>query len=597
MQGKRQKANIKRQKAGDQPQTIGLGNNYHEYRRALEFVLPYWPKLTLVLLISLLSTLLSLAQPYIAKLLIDEALLRRSGRALLLVAALMVGATVFGFVLSMLASYRYAAVSAAVLFDMRLAVYRHLQKLSPGFYARTRLGDLVSRINNDVAEVQRVAADTLMAIVSNAVTLAGSIAIMVWLGWRLFLLSIALVPLSLLAVQYYQRRLTGQVKEMRERSADIGSFLIETLTGMRLVTASTAEEREAERFRGRNQRFIEAMLKMQLTSSLAGAMPGTLLALSTAMVFLYGGHEVIQNRMSIGALVAFMAYHLRLLGPVQSLLGLYANLATARVSLGRVFELLDAPIEVRDAPDAAPLVAPLGELAFENVCFSHAPETPVLESVSFQIPAGTICAIVGPSGVGKSTIADLILRFFDPQSGRILLDGKELRCLPLQNLRSVIATVEQTPFLFHASILENISYAKPGASIEEIIAASEAAALHSFVEKLPTGYETLVGERGLMLSAGERQRLAIARALLRNPAVIVLDEPSAALDPMTEQSLARTLRSALHHRTAILITHRAALVEIADHVIVLENGKVVEQGSPHADEIRKGALAVMLGSG
>jgi ATP-binding cassette subfamily B protein len=384
---------------------------------------------------------------------------------------------------------------------------------------------------------------------------------------------------------------------MRERSADLGSFLIETLTGMRLVTASTAEEREAERFRGRNERFIEAMLKMQLTSSLAGAMPGTLLALSTAMVFLYGGHQVIQNRMSIGALVAFMAYHLRLLGPVQSLLGLYANLATTRVSLGRVFELLDAPIEVRDAPDAAPLVSSRGEIAFENVCFSHNPETPVLENVSFQIPAGAICAIVGPSGVGKSTIADLILRFFDPQSGRVLLDGRDLRSLPLQNLRTVIATVEQTPYLFHATIGENIAYAKSEATEAEIIAATKAAALHAFVERLPAGYETLVGERGLRLSAGERQRLAIARALLRNPAVIVLDEPSAALDPVTEQSLARTLRSALHHRTAILITHRAALVEIADQVIVLENGKVVEQGTPQAESIRKGALAAMFGSG
>ncbi len=562
-----------------------------EYRRALTYVLPYWRRLVLVLIISLFSTVLGLAQPYIAKLLIDEALLQRNLRALATVAALMVAITVFGFIFNIIASYRYVAVSADVLFDMRLAVYEHLQRLSPRFYARTRLGEIVSRINNDVAEVQRVAADTMLAVVSNLIFLAGSVAIMLWLNWQLFSLSVALVPLSVFALRRYQRRLTGQVKQVRERSAEIGSFLIETLMGMRLVATSTAESHEVERFRQRNRGFIKSLLAMQLTSHMAGAMPGTILTLSTAAVFLYGGGLVIDGQMTVGALVAFLAYHLRLLAPVQSLMSLYTNLATARVSLGRVFELLDAPVEVEERPGAAPVGTARGEITFEQVTLRHDRENTVLDDVTFRIPAGGVCAIVGPSGVGKSTIADLILRFYDPQSGAVKLDGRDLRDLRLNDLRQAIALVDQSPFLFNASVAENIAYARPEASREEIIAAARAAAIHDFIERLPEGYDTQVGERGLALSAGERQRIAIARALLRHPSVIVLDEPTAALDQATERSIASTLSLLSHGRTAIIITHRMSLLEIADHVIVLEDGKVTQADSPEAPMVRDEMLA------
>jgi ATP-binding cassette subfamily B protein len=581
----------------DTPQTEQSTVPFREYRRALIYVLPYWRRLAVVLIISLLSTLLGLAQPYIAKLLIDEALLRRSLRALVTVAILMIVVTVFGFVFNILSSYRYVAVSADVLFDMRLAVYEHLQRLSPRFYARTRLGEIVSRINNDVGEVQRVAADTLLALLANIVFLIGSIVIMLWLNWQLFLLSIALVPLSVVALRRFQRRLTEQVKQVRERSADIGSFLIETLMGMRLIVTSTAESHEIKRFHERNRGFIEALLRMQMTSYLAGAMPGTILTLSTAAVFLYGGQLVINGQMTVGALVAFLAYHLRLLAPVQSLMGLYTNLATARVSLARVFELLDAPIEVNDRIDAEQLKNVRGEIIFERVTLCHDRENMVLDDVSFHIPAGSICAIVGPSGVGKSTIADLILRFYDPQSGAVKLDGCDLRKLRMNDVRRAISLVDQSPFLFNASIAENIAYAQPKASLEEVIAAARAAAIHEFIEQLPDGYDTRVGERGLALSAGERQRIAIARAILRRPAVLVLDEPTAALDPITEQAIASTLSSLLKNQTSIIITHRMSLVEIADQVLVLEGGRVAQAGPPKALAASGGALVKLFGDG
>src|SRR5262249_46653072 len=308
-----------------------------DYRRILTYVIPYWRGLAFVLALSLVSTALGLAQPYITKLLIDGALLRRSFRALVIVAGLMVVATIAGFLLNILSSYRYVSVSANVLFDMRLAVYRHLQGLSPRFFARSRLGDIVSRLNNDIGEAQRVAADTILAALGNLIFLTGSVAIMLALSWKLFMVSIALLPVSVLALKRYRAKLAIEARRLRERSSAIGSFLIETLMGMRLVVSSNAQEREVDRFRNENQGFIDALLSMQLVSYLASALPGTVLTLSTALVFLYGGKLVIDGAMSLGGLVAFMAYHMRLLSPIQNLMSLYTAVATARVSLSPVF--------------------------------------------------------------------------------------------------------------------------------------------------------------------------------------------------------------------------------------------------------------------
>ena len=566
----------------------------HEYRRILDYILPYWRKLSLVLALSLVSTLVGLAQPYITKLLIDEALLRRNAQALVTVAALMVVVTIVGFVLNAFSSYRYVATSAAVLFDMRLAVYRHLQKLSPRYYARTKLGEIVSRLNNDISEVQRVAADTLLAAVSNIIFLVGSVAIMLWLNWRLFLLSIVLIPVSVLALKHYRRTLTDRIRGMRERSADIGSFLIESLMGMRLVVTSNTQNSEVERFREKNRSFIDALLSMQLISYLAGAVPGTMLTLSTALVFLYGGKLVIDQRMTIGSLVAFMAYHMRLLAPVQNLMGLYTSVATARVSLNRVFEVLDTPVEVVEAPDAIELHRVRGEIEFDRVTLRHDRENVVLDSVSFKVPVGSLCAIAGASGVGKSTIADLLLRFYDPQSGVVRLDGHDLREIRLADLREHVVLVEQSPFLFNDTIAENIRYGRPDASSEEVIRAAQAASIDSFIRSLPEGYDTQVGERGQALSAGERQRIALARALLRDPAVLILDEPTASVDPIAEQSIAAELASRMKGRTRVVISHRLSLVERADWVIVIDGGRVVETGRPDELLADKKALAALF---
>ena len=542
------------------------------YRRALRFVTPYWPRLIFVLLAGVAATGFGLLQPYISKLLIDDALLKRNFRMLLVVSGLMFGVTVAGFVLNILSSYQYVRVSASVLFDMRVALYRHLQTLSPRFWARTKLGDVVSRINNDIAEVQRVTADSLLSVLSNIVFLMGSAAIMISLSPKLFLVSLAAVPAGIWALQHYQHRLAVRVRAIRERSSEIGSFLLETLLGIRLVVSARAETREVERFRARNQSFLDALLSMQLVSFLSGAVPGTILTLSTAAIFLYGGKLVIDGAITTGTLVALMSYHMRLLSPVQNLMSLYSNLVSGGVSLSRVWELFDTRAEIVDRPGVQPLGNVRGEIEFDRVSFSYGGDA-VLEELSFRVVPGTICAILGPSGAGKSTLADLLVRFYDPDAGAIRIDGRDLRDISLAELRGAVMMLDQAPYLFHSSVRENIAYARPEATDDEIVSAAQAASIHDRILALPQGYDTIVAERGQTLSAGERQRIALARALLANPKILVLDEPTSALDEANERAIAETLVRVMEGRTAILITHRPSLARIAHQTVFLDRAK------------------------
>jgi ATP-binding cassette, subfamily B, bacterial len=538
------------------------------YRRAARYLTPYRWRLVWILLTGVAATSFGLAQPYISKLLIDGALTRRDFHALIIVSLLMFVATVGSFALNIVSSYQYVRVSALVLFDMRVALYRHLQSLSPRFWAKAKLGDVVSRINNDISEVQRISADTLLSVLSNVVFLIGSAAIMASLNLKLFLLSLAVLPVSLWTLRYYQNKLSVRVKLVRERGADIGSFLLETLLGFRLVVTSAAEQREVARFRARNQSFLDALLSMQLVAFLSGAVPGTLLTLATAAIFLYGGSLVINGELTIGSLVAIMAYHARLLSPVQNLMSLYTNLVSGGVSLARVWELFDTRAEVVERPGAQPWRPPSGAVECDGVCFGYNGQR-VLDELSFRVKPGTICAIVGPSGAGKSTLADLLVRFYDPERGSIRLDGRDLRELRLEDLRREVMLLDQSPYLLNATVRENIAYARPDATMGEIVEAARAASIHDRIAELPEGYETVVAERGQTFSAGERQRIALARALLADPSVLVLDEPTSALDEENERIIAQTLATALKGRTAIVITHRMSLARIAHQVIEL----------------------------
>ena len=543
-----------------------------ELRRGLAYVIPYKGRLAFILCLNLAGTALALYIPFLTRDLIDDALLGRDFDALVRIVVLFSAITVASFVLNVVSGLRYTKVSAEILFDMRLVVYRHLQRLSPRFYARTPLGDIMSRLNNDVGEIQRVLSDTVLAWLGNVAFLLGAVGMLLWLDWQLFLAAAALLPPAIWALVRYRRRLEVRVRVMRERSADIGSFLIETLRGVRLVAVSNAGEREARRFKMRNDSFVDSLLRMTRLRYLAGGLPGLLLSGSTAVVFLYGGSRVIGGALTLGTFTAFMAYQMRLIGPVQGLMGLYAGLATARVSLRRVHELLDEPVAVVDAAAPVALGPVRGELVFEDVSCGHGRGGAVLDGFALTVSPGEVVALVGRSGSGKSTVADLIVRHLDPDRGRVLLDGRDIRDVALDELRARVAVVEQDAFVFNTSILENVRYGRPGADAAEVMRSIERAGLAEFVAALPDGLETVVGEDGRALSAGERQRVAIARALLADPAVLVLDEATSALDAETEAHVVRAYREVMRGRTTVLITHREEMLRGVDRVVEVGGG-------------------------
>ena len=566
-----------------------------DFRRLLGYVAPYWRRLLLVLALSLISTGLSLTLPYLTRLLIDRALLGRDTGALVRIVTVFAALTVASFALNVVSGLRYTRVSADILFDMRLALFRHLQCLSPRFYARMPLGQIASRINSDISEIQRVAAEVALSWVGSVVFLAGAIAILIALDPLLFAVSIAVLPLSLVALVRYRRRLEESIAVVRDRSAGIGTFLIEALQGMRLVVTHNAQEREAARFRERNDGFVDALMRMRRLTYLSGGVPGLLLSVGSGAVLLVGGWRVIDGRITMGTLVAFIAYQMRLLGPVQSLMGLYASVATARVSLRRVHEILDTPPEVTESDAATPLPSVRGDVILDDVTFTFERGAAVLDRVSLTIPAGECVAIVGASGGGKSTIADLLVRQLDPTAGRIRLDGRDLRELRLADVRRHVVVVEQDPFIFHTSVAENIRYARPDADAADVDAAARAAGLADLIDRLPQGIDTPVGERGRALSAGERQRLAIARAFLADPAVLVLDEATGSVDPAMEAQVVSGYEAVMRGRTTIVISHRLEPARRAGRVVVLDRGRIVEDGSADSLMARGGAFAELFG--
>ncbi|MBZ5560404.1 MAG: ABC transporter ATP-binding protein/permease [Acidobacteriia bacterium] len=549
-----------------------------DLRRALAFIVPYWRRLVLVLVLSALSTALSLYLPLLTRDFFDRALIGRDLQTLIRVAVLFTVFAAASFVVNVISGLRYTRVSADILFDMRLQMYRHLQRLSPRFHARTRIGDVMSRINNDVGEIQRIAAETALAWVGNVLFLCGTIVMLAWLDVRLFLVTIASAPVGLWLLARYRTKLEAEIATLRQRSADIGSFLVETLQAVKLVVTSNAQAREVSRFRERNAAFVRALMSMQRLTYLSGGLPGLILSGGTGFVFIFGGYRVIRGEITVGTFVAFMAYQMRFLPPLQALMGMYANLAAVRVSLRRVSQILDEPVDVQEPPAAVALPAVRGDVAFEDVTLSFDRGAPALEQLSFTVRAGEVLAIVGPSGSGKSTIADLLLRLLDPDRGVVRIDGHDLRTVRLDDLRRHVALVDQEPSILHATIAENIRYARPEATDADVKAAVHQAALDDFIARLPQGLATVVGERGTALSAGERQRIAVARAFLTNPSILILDEPSAALDPASERQVAEGYEAVMRGRTTIVITHRAELARRADRVLELDGTRLLQ---PH----------------
>lgn len=539
------------------------------------FVRPHRRAIGLLLGLSLGASLLALAQPWLVKTLIDQGLLAKDYQTLWHMAAIMIAAGLLGTVLAGINRYLHTRLSGRILFALRDDLYRHLQQLSPTFYGRRRTGDILSRLDGDVAEIQRFAVDSLFSAVSAVIGLVGAVVLMLMLSWQLSLLLVLLVPIEVLWLRWMRRKVEREVRQLRERSADVSSFLVETLPAMKFIQAAGQQSREAGRLDQLGQGYMRQLLKVQVTEFFTQAIPGTLTSWCRACAFLVGGWWVIQGSWQLGALIAFSTYLGMAVGPVQSLLGLYVAVQRMAVSLGRVMELKQEAVAVRSPANPQPMPDGPGELRLEALSFAHeGRQGVVLNNVQLCVPGGLKVAISGASGVGKSTLIDLLQRFYDPHAGRILLDGTDLRELDLVALRRRIAVVSQDIVLFRGTLAQNLAYGVPQASRAELEQVVQLARLDSLVESLPLGLDGLLGERGQQLSGGQKQRIAIARAVLQAPAILVLDEATSAVDEATEREVIAAIDQLFAGRTRILISHRASTLADADLHLQLQAGQL-----------------------
>ena len=539
------------------------------------FVRPRSAPLLALLALSVTTSLLVLVQPYLTKLLIDDGLLARQfDTVLLLVAAIFL----VGLVATLLSGanrYFYTRLSGHILFDLRESVYRHLQTLSPAFYARNRGGDILTRLDGDVAEIQRFAVDSLFAAVSALLGLVGTLVFMLLLSWQLTLVLVALVPLHWLYLRYMRPRVQQQTRRLRERSSDVTAFLVETVPAMKFIQAVAAESREANRLGVLNKLYLGDLLQLQLIEFATAAVPNTLTSAARALVFAIGGFWVIQGQMALGSLIAFSTYLGMAVGPVQGLLGLYMSLFRVQVCLERVRYLVDATPDVMPAGTLVPDEGMSGSLELENVSFRYPGSgEDILQQTSVTLPAGCSVGIYSPSGSGKTTLVDLLLRHYEPYAGRILANGIDIREFNLGDWRRRIALVAQDIVLFRGSVLDNIRYARPEASDEEVRQAVSRAQLDALVARLPEGLDTPVGERGTRLSGGEKQRIAIARALLQRPLLVILDEATSAVDVEVEREVLQAVDALFCDCIRLVISHRQSALDNCGFLLAIEGGKL-----------------------
>jgi ATP-binding cassette, subfamily B, bacterial len=555
----------------------GYGAGEREALRWLfGFVRPHGRRLALVMLVALASTALVLLQPLLTKILIDHGILAGDFRTVLLVCVAMLAVALIASLLGGLNRYQHVGLSADILFALRLALFRHLQRLPPTFYARWRSGDLLTRSDGDVAEIQRFAVDTLLAAVSATLGLIGALALMLALSWELSLIAFVLLPLELSFLRWMRPRIEATTRALRERGSDLAAFLVERLATMKLTQSVAAEEREAGSLEALQDRFRRDLIRQQMVGYVAGAGPGLMITTSNALVFVIGGWLVIEGSLTLGTLIAFIAYLGRATGPVQTLLGLYLAAQRAMVSLRRVAELQREQPTVASPPRPKPLPARGGAVRFEDVRFGYGTGD-VLNGAGLAIAAGEKVGLIGLSGAGKSTLIDLLQRHYDPAAGRVLLDGIDLREIDLAELRRRVAVVAQDTVLLRGSVLDNLRYAAPEASEVQILDAARRAEVEPFASALPKGYASEVGTGGTTLSGGQRQRIAIARALLQDPLVLVLDEATSAIDQATEARIIVAVDQLFAARTRLVISHRPATLRGVDRLIELADGRLIER--------------------
>ena len=548
------------------------------YSRFYPFLRPYLSYMVGAAILVMAVALLNLALVRIAGLLWDLITVQKTLPEMTSIIGLFLGLVIVQGALSMGHNYLTAWVSQHIMADFRIHLFAHLHTLSVGFFARRRTGEILSRLMNDVGVIQSTLTETPIDSTKQLVTLIGGIGFLLAMNWRLCLLILLLLPLLVLVARLFGKRLKALSTDIQDQTATTSTIVEEVISGIRIVKSFVQTRGEVTRFSTHVRNALN--LALRRAGVLAVFVPFiTLLTFAAAgAVLWYGGKQVIEGTVSPGDLFAFILFAGILIGPFGSAARVFAHIKEAQGAMRRVFEILDTQPEVTSRPDALRLPPVTGRIQAIDVNFSYDPRQAVLDDVSFEINAGEKVALVGPTGAGKTTLINLLHRFYDPTGGAVLIDGHDLRSIQIESLYRQIALVPQETILFGGTILDNIRYGREDATEQELMAASRAAHAHEFISSLPDGYHTSVGEKGVNLSGGQRQRLAIARAILKNPQILLLDEATSALDSESERLVQDALNRLMAGRTTVVVAHRLSTVQAADRILVLNKGRIVEQG-------------------
>ena len=557
--------------------------------RLLKFAAPYWKRYVLAFIFLLAISGLTLLQPMVIRWVVDDVLATESYDLLIYGAVAIFGVAALKGVIQYLQRFNMAYAGQKVVFDIRNTLYKHLQQLSYSFYDQTQTGQIMSRVTSDVDAAQRFLSNGAIQIISNAVSFFATLILMLSLNWQLTLVAMVTVPVLAWRVQVYATKVRPMFTDIQQQVAVVNTRIQENISGQRVVKAFARKQYEMEKFERDNKELLQRSIRAERLSAINWSLMRLLTEMSLAIILWYGGRQVISTELTLGTLMSFNMLLGQLLGPIR-MLGWQVSMVQRTIASGeRIFEILDTQADVRDKPGAKPIGKIEGRVTFENVSFAYDGVNMVLKNINLDVSPGETVAILGGTGSGKTTLINLIPRFYDVTEGRILIDGIDIRDVTVESLRRQIGIVTQETFLFSASLRDNIAYGNPEATDHEIMEAAKAAHIHDFIMSLPDGYDTIIGERGVGLSGGQKQRVAIARALLMDARILLLDESTSSVDVETEMQIQEAFSRLLKDRTAFIIAQRLSTVRDADRVIVLDNGRIAEEGT-HEELLQLGGI-------